>query len=177
MEPLKKIRLREPLITFFVVFLLIIWAINAVNTGNWLWFSPIQPTYQPSRIVVRNYGQTENLQPGMDGYNELAQAANDAFSAGFSNTDLINIGLSEETLRRYHEEELVVEFNYAEDISYNSPIRMINVRQLLNPIDATHGGRGYVFLGSSGEWRAGALVLENEQPLLDALTALGYLQE
>jgi hypothetical protein len=177
MEPVRKIRLREPIIIFILAILLIFWAINAVNTGNMFWFSPIQPSYQPSKIVVRNYGQTVNLLPGMPGFAELTLAANDSFSIGFSNTALINLGLSDETLRRYHEEELVVEFNYDQNISFNSQIRMSNIRQLLIPIDATHSGNGYVFIGKDGEWRAGALVLTDYQSILDTMAVLGYLQE
>ena len=58
METLPKFKLREPLLILVFAFLLIFWTINALNTGNIFWFLPIQPTFQPTRIVVRNYGQT-----------------------------------------------------------------------------------------------------------------------
>ena len=109
MEPIPKFKLREPLIILALIFLFIFWAINALNTGNAFWFFPVQPAFQPSRIVVRHYGQTVDLQPGSPGFSELALALNDTFASGFDNNDLVSIGLSEETLRRYAEEELVIE--------------------------------------------------------------------
>lgn len=39
------------------VLLFLIYAVGALNTGNWLWFSPVQPDYEPSRILVRQQGR------------------------------------------------------------------------------------------------------------------------
>jgi hypothetical protein len=175
MEP-SRIRLREPVIILVLIILLAWWLLNTLNTGNALWFLPIQPTYEPSRIVVRNYGTAVTLQPGMDGFLELSQALNQIFSA-FKNNALISLGLGDETLRRYHEEELVIEVYYPGYITFNTPARMSRINQVLIPIDATHGDRGYVFLGSNGRWLVGAMVVEDPTPLLEAMRQLGYLQK
>lgn len=175
MESLPKPRLREPLIILVIIFLLIYWAINALNTGNAFWFIPIQPTFQPTRIVVRNHGQTIELFPGSPGFSELSLALNDTFAKGFANTDQVAIGLSDETLRRYMEEELVIESYYAAPVSFNTQVRMTNVTQLLIPLEGTHADQRYLFFGGHGEWRVGAMVLNDDSPLRTTMQILGYL--
>lgn len=177
MQHPSNIKIWQPIVTLIVIVLLIIWLLNVFNTGNWLWFLPYQPTYQPSRIIIHNYGKTETLQPGTPGYAELTDAMNEAFAAGFNSTALVNIGLSDETLRRYNEEELVVEAHYPVDVRFNTPVRMKNVRSLIVPIDATHSGNRYLFMGSNGLWLAGALVMSDDTPIMETMVELGYLQE
>lgn len=177
MEQSEKFRLREPLLALAGAVIFIIWLVNAFNTGNLLWFLPYQPTYQPTRIVVHNYGQTESLQPGMPGFQELADALTETFAAGFDSNALVSIGLSDETLMRYNESELVVEAFYADEVRFNTPVRMVGVNQLLIPIDATHAGNRYLFMGTNGKWRAGALVMTDDTPLMRAMVETGYLAE
>lgn len=176
METSPKFRLREPLLILIAAILLIWWGINALNTGNVFWFLPYQPVHQPSRIIVRDYGTTVTLQPGVAGYNELTNALNETLAA-FRNRELIPIGLGEETLRRYHEEELVVEVHYPGPVRFNTAVRLSGVNQLLIPIDGTHDNQGYVFIGRNGQWRAGAMVVESDGPLLRAMRELGYLED
>ena len=176
MEPLKEFKLREPLLILLGAALLILWLINTLNTGNALWFLPIQPVFEPSRIIVHNYGTAVTIRRGEPGYSELTTALNETLS-DFVNTDLIPLGLSEETLRRYNEEELVIEAYYADPIRFNTSVRMNNITQLLIPVDATHSGNRYVFIGGNGVWRAGAMVVASDQPLIDAMRELGYLQQ
>jgi hypothetical protein len=175
METTTKFKLREPLLILVFAFLLIFWAINALNTGNVFWFLPVQPTFQPTRIVVRNYGQTVDLQPGAPGFSELSQALTETFANGFDNTALVSIGLSDETLRRYAEEELVIESYYGQDISFNTRVRMNGVTQLLIPVEGTHDDQRYLFMGAHGDWRAGAMVMSDDSPLRNAMRELGYL--
>lgn len=177
METTPKFKLREPLIILVLIFLFIFWVINALNTGNIFWFLPVQPTFQPTRIVVRHYGQTVDLQAGAPGFSELSQALNETFANGFDSTALVSIGLSDETLRRYAEEELVIETYYGEPVSFNTRVRMNNVTQLLIPIDGTHADQKYLFFGGRGEWRVGAIVMNDDTPLRTAMKVLGYLAE
>ncbi|KAA3660288.1 MAG: hypothetical protein DWQ04_19840 [Chloroflexi bacterium] len=176
METLPKFKLWEPLLILIGVAAGILWILNTLNTGNPLWFLPIQPTYEPSRIVIRKYGETVTIRRGEPGYKELSEGLNETLSS-FNNTALISIGLSEDTLLRYNETELVVESYYADEIEFNTPVRMSGVKQLLIPIDATHAGNGYVFMGANGQWRVGAMVADDDTPLLNALRILGYLQD
>jgi len=175
METQPKIKLWQPVFVLFSVALFILWLINTLNTGNVLWFLPIQPVYEPSRIVIHNYGETVTIKRGEAGYTELKNALDETFT-GFTNAALVPIGLSEETMRRYNEEELVLEAYYADDISFNTSVRMNNIRQLLLPIDATHAGNRYLFIGANGKWLAGAMVVEDDQPIMDAMRDLGYLK-
>ena len=176
METLPKFKLWEPLLILIGVAVGILWILNTLNTGNPLWFLPLQPVYEPSRIIVRNYGETVTIIRGEPGYTELSESLNETLS-NFNNTALVPIGLSEETLRRYNQEELVVESYYADEIEFNTPVRMDGVKQLLIPVDATHSGNRYVFLGANGEWRVGAMVVEDDTPLKNALRVLGYLDD
>ncbi len=163
------------LLTVGAVLLLIIYAVGALNTGNWLWFSPVQPEYKPSRVLVRVAGQSTEYRPGDAGFDELTAAFDTAF-ADFSNTDFVPLGLGEDTLREYNETATVVEIYYPQDIRFNLPVRMRNVDQLLIPIEGRHAGNRYVFLGSNGRWLAGALTMSDDMPILDALRALGHLE-
>lgn len=175
MEPLPKLKLREPLIILVLVVFAFFWAINALNTGNAFWFLPYQPTFQPSRIVVRNFGETVDLQLGSPGFSELTQALNETFANGFDNTELVSIGLSDETLRRYAEEELVMEIYYGQDVSFNTRVRMAGVTQLLVPLEGTHADRRYLFFGGRGAWRVGAMVMNDDAPLRNTMRELGFL--
>lgn len=174
MEPVPKVKIYQPIAILVGVGALIFWLINTFNTGNPLWFLPIQPIFEPSRIIVRQYGTAVTIQRGDPHYAPLTDALNETFSS-FANTDLVAIGLSDETLRRYNEEELVIEAYYADDVQFNTSIRMRGVRQLLVPIDGTHADKNYVFFGQSGVWRAGALVVRDSTPIRQALADLGYL--
>ncbi len=164
---------RTPFIIFVVVVLAAIYALNVFNTGNILWFAPIQPSYRPTRIVVRHYGTTTNFRPGDEGYEVLAEALDDTF-ADFRNTATISLGLSDDTLHAYDTVAFVVEAYYGEDVRFNTPVRMTGVNQLLFPVDARHSGKGYLFMGSNGSWRVGAMQVSDAQPLLSALDGLGY---
>ncbi len=163
----------QPLLIFVGAILLIVYLVGALNSGNWLWLLPIQPDYEPARILIRDNGQTTEYRPGVDGFIELAAALDLAFS-DFSNLDLIPIGLSDETLQDYNESSLVMEIFFPQDIRFNTIVRMRNVNQLLIPIEGRHAGNRYVFLGADGRWLTGAFVMANDQPIRDTLSALGY---
>jgi hypothetical protein len=80
-------------------------------------------------------------------------------------------------MRQYHEEALVVEVYYPQNIRFNTIARMERVNQLLIPVEGPHAGRRYLFIGYNGSWLAGVLVMSDDQPLHEALRALGYLEE
>lgn len=168
---------RQSLLTPFLflvgAILFIIWVVGVINTSNWGWFLPFQPTFEPSRIVVRDKGRSTEYRPGDPGYLELSEALTTSF-AGFTNSSLVPLGLSDETLKSYNETALVVEVFYPGSIRFNTPVRMDQINQLLIPIEGRHAGNRYVFLGANGRWLAGAMVMQDDQPILTALQNLGY---
>lgn len=152
----------------------IIWLVNTFNTGNPLWFwRGGQPEFRPSRIVIHYYGTATTLQPGMEGYEELTAVLNESFTT-FTNSGLVDVGISEDTVARYHGEEFVLEISYPGRIQFNTPVRMTNVNQLLIPIDGRHSAQAFVFLGNNGFWLAGAMQLPSLEPIELVLRELGY---
>jgi hypothetical protein len=165
----------QPLIMVILVVVGVIWLVGALNAGNLVWWLPVQPTFDPSRIVIHAQGETRTLQPAMEGFNQLQEGLAASLSS-FSNADLVPVGLSDETLRRYEEQDLVIQVYYPRNIRFNTIARMERVNQLLIPIEGRHAGNRYVFIGYNGRWLAGALVMSDDQPLHDALRELGYLE-
>lgn len=165
----------QPLIMMIGAIALIIYLIGALNTGNWFWILPIQPTFVPSRILIRDHGQVTEYRPDDPQFTILRDALDNAFS-DFSNLDLVPIGLSEGTLQSYNESAVVMEVYYPQPIRFNSIVRMSNVNQLLIPIEGRHSGYRYLFPGSDGQWLAGAFVMEDETPLYDTLRRLGHIE-
>jgi hypothetical protein len=176
MEPAKPVKLWQPLLVLALFAVGVIWLINTFNTGNPLWFWPSQPEYRPSRIIIHHYGTATTLQPGMVGYEELTAALNESF-ANFVNAGLVDVGVSEETVARYYEQEFVLEITYPQTIEFNTAVRMTNVNQLLIPIDGRHSDQAYVFMGNNGFWLAGAMQLPGLGPIQSVLREQGYAEE
>lgn len=170
---MKRTSIKEPLIIFVIIIVVIIWGLNYFNTGNPLWFLPIQPVYRPARVIVHYYGQVTELRPGDAGFDELDEALNETLS-NFQNRDLVSIGIGEDTLSRYYNQEFVIEAFYGQNIEFNLPIRMTGINTLLLPIDARHAERNYVFIGNNREYRAGALQVDSRQSLDEALKNIGF---
>lgn len=158
-------------LAIFGVFYVVGW----LNTGNPLWVLPVQPEYEPQRIVIRNDGELTELQKGMPGFIELTDAFNMAFSE-FNNSSLVPIGLSEETLEDYNETGTVLHIFYNQNIRFNTPVRMNNINQLLVPIEGRNANEGYVFMGNNGNWLAGAMDMTSDEAIYQALRDLGYIE-
>ncbi|MCA9943167.1 MAG: hypothetical protein KC449_06775 [Anaerolineales bacterium] len=169
-----RIKVLEPFIVLIIVAAAIVYLLNAFNSGSWLWFqgraSVLEP---PTRIVVVNNGDRLVLQPGTDYYDELAEATVEALSK-FSNTDLVSIGLSDQTLTDYAEDALVVELYFDKPLQFNTLARSGEPTQLLIPIDGRHASGAYVFRGAQGEWWFGAVRMADPSPLYTVLQQMGY---
>lgn len=174
MEPLPKINVFKPFLVLVLVGGGIWWLVTAMNTGNPLWFFPVQPSFSPSRLMLYHYGELIALRPDDPHFLEIATAIDTTLMA-FNNQDLVDIGLGEGTIKNYHEQEFVLEVEYAEDIRFNLPLRMENVNRILFPVDARHAGTNYIFIGNETGWLAGALQVKNYEPLLEVMRQLGYL--
>jgi hypothetical protein len=176
MEPVKPVKIWQPFVVLALFACGVIWLINTFNTSNPLWFWPRQPELRPSRILIYHYGTAMTLEPGMEGYEELTAVLNQSF-AGFNNSALVNVGIGDETVARYYEEEFVLEITYPGTIQFNTPVRMDNVNQLLIPIDGRHSDQGFVFIGNNGFWLAGAMQLADLEPLRAELRRQGYEED
>lgn len=176
MSVLPKIKLWKPVLTFLLFGVLAWWLLNTFTTGNPMWFLPIQPSYVPNRIIVRNFGEEITLRPGDLVFQSVADGVDQSLS-NFNNRALIDIGLGEATLQDYQTDALVVEVYYPTTIRFNLPIRMNKINQLLFPVVGRHADTNYVFMGYNGNWLVGALQVSTAQPLQDALREAGYWQD
>ncbi|MEM7332946.1 MAG: hypothetical protein AAF490_12735 [Chloroflexota bacterium] len=168
-----KIRVIEPMLTLALFAIVGFYLLNAFNTGNWLWFRGGIADIEPSRIVIIDHGERLVVQPGSPNFSELSDATALALSK-FTNTDLINIGLSEETLQNYEDSALLVEVYFNSPVQFNTMVRTGEPTQLLIPIDGRHAGSSYVFRGAQGEWWFGAIRMADPQPLYQVLQQMGY---
>ncbi len=174
MQTLPRFRLLKPLLTFLVIGVGAVWLLNTLTSGNPLWWFPVQPVYVPDQIVVHNAGATDILARGTQPF-LVVSAGLDATLADFRSRALVDIGLSDQTLAEYETTALVVDVHYRNPVRFNLPIRLERINRLLIPIEGRHAGRGYVFIGTDGRWRAGALQVADIAPLERALDELGYL--
>ncbi len=174
MKDPRTIKIVEPFVVLVLIAGAIVYLLNVFNSGSWLWFqgkaSVLEP---PTRIVIVNNGEALVLQPGADNFNELADAAVQSLSK-FGNTDLVSIGLSEQTLADYAESSLVVELYFDKPLQFNTLARTGAPTQLLIPIEGRHAAGAYVFRGAQGEWWFGAVRMADPSSLYAVLQQMGY---
>lgn len=168
-----KIRLWEPIAIFLLLALVIFYAVNALNTQDWLWFTGRSTVIEPIRIVMVENGHRTTLIPGHADFNRLSEAAEAALSQ-IDSVDLINLGLSDDTLAYYEQSGVIMELYFARPVTFHTRFRAGEPTQLLIPIEGRHAGNGYFFRGANGEWWFGAIRMANPEPLLDVLASLGY---
>ncbi|MBE2198438.1 MAG: hypothetical protein IAE79_07480 [Anaerolinea sp.] len=168
-----KIRVYEPFLWMVVIGAGIVYLLNAFNSGTWLWFQSTATNVRPSRIIIIDNGQRTALSPGHANFHALADAASASLSK-LSNTDLISIGLSDDTLEAYATHSLVIELYFDQPVQFNTLARVGKPTQLLIPIEGTHADGGYVFRGENGAWWFGAIRMADPAPLYAALQHMGY---
>ncbi len=171
----RQIRVIEPFIFFALAIVVIIYAINALNTQDWLWFASQNVDATPDRIVIWDHGKQIVIQPGHEDYNELATAVHESLHQ-FSNTNLINLGFGEDTLDYYENDGILLELYYDTPVIYRASFRVGHPTQMLVPIEGRHAGQDYFFRGSEGTWWFGAMRMADPEPLFSALNKLGYWQ-
>jgi hypothetical protein len=125
---------------------------------------------------VRVDGQETVLIAGSPGYELIVAAAREALSK-FDNLSPRSAGLSEATLAEYQHLGILLELYFNEPVDFHLPFDDHRPTALLIPIAGRHAGRGYVFRGRNGKWWAGQMCMSDPQPLFDALSTLGYIQQ
>jgi hypothetical protein len=138
-----------------------------------LWFLGRASLPDPERIVIRVDGEENVLTAGSPGYALIVAALREAMS-GFDNLAPRSAGLSEATLAEYQYSGVVLELYVDGVVDFHLPFNDREPTALLFPIEGRLAGRGYVFRGKDGEWWGGQMVMSNPQPILDALSSLGY---
>ncbi len=170
--PHKKVKIIEPFLMFIALGIAIIYFVNAFNSGNWAWFLQRAVHVTPTRLVLVEHGERTVIQPGHPDYNVLATAVSESLSK-LNNTDLVSIGLSEQTQTDYATNSVLLELYFDKPVVFNSIARVGEPTQLLIPIEGRHSAGGYVFRGAKGEWWFGAVRMANPEPLYSALEQLG----
>ena len=127
----------------------------------------------PSRIIIWNHGEKIVIQPGHESFIELSTAVHQSLHE-FSNTNLINLGFSEDTLTYYETNGVMLELYYDNPLNYRASFRVGEPTQLLVPVEGRHAGSDYFFRGDKGDWWFGAMRMANPEPLFTALSQLGY---
>ncbi len=168
-----KIRIIQPFIMLTIFVVAMVYGVNVMNTGNWLYFQSKSAHVRPSRIVIVDHGTQTVITSGHRNFNLLADAAEASLSE-LNNTDLISIGLSEQTLSDYSNDSLVVELYFDRPVVFSGIARTGEPTQLLIPIDGRHAGGGYVFRGAQGTWWNGAVRMADYSSLMSALGQIGY---
>ena len=127
---------------------------------------------QPSRIVVYQTGQNTEFLPGEAGYDELSNAVQASLADGFAR--LTSTGFSEQTLQKAHTQYVTLEAFFAHPVEIHTWFPTGRTTQTLFPITGPHAEPPIVLLGDRGHYRAGAPVLNTNEPILKALEALGF---
>jgi len=140
-----------------------------------LWFLSTATVPDPRRIVIRVDGEETLLVASAPGYDSLVKATREGLSA-FKSWGLGSMGLSEPTLAEFQNQGTILELYFAEPVDFHLPFNDGNPTALLIPIEGRYGGEGHVFRGKHGRWWAGQLTMKNPQPIMNALSALGYIQ-
>ncbi|MCK4962249.1 MAG: hypothetical protein KAS19_07175 [Anaerolineales bacterium] len=141
-----------------------------------LWFLGGVTMTDPERIVIRVDGQETVLTAGSPGYDLLVDASKEALSK-FNNLAPRSMGLREVTLTEYQLRGIILELYFSEPVDFHLPFNDLQPTALLIPIEGRHAGHGYVFRGKNNKWLAGQMCMSDPQPLFDALSTLGYIQQ
>lgn len=122
----------------------LIYGIIALNTGDWLWISPVFD-YQPSAITVYCFGEKVAIAAGSDHFSELAAIINQTLS-GRKRWD--SLTMSDETYREYQTDPdmMVVELAYPAPIRVHSRYKYFsNVDKIIIPLIGRHAQTNAIF--------------------------------
>jgi hypothetical protein len=168
-----KLRIWEPIVLFVVILAVVYFVVNALNSGSLLWFKSGATRIEPIRIVIVDHGERVTLIPGHADFTRLSEAAAEAL-ATIGSTDLVAVGLSQETLADYDTSGVLLELYFQRPIQFQTRFRAGEPTQILVPIAGRHSGNGYFFRGAEGEWWFGAIRMADPGPLYEVMADLGF---
>jgi hypothetical protein len=166
----------RPLLVVLGSILFFAYGVIALISQDPFWFLTRAAVPDPERIVIRVDGMETVLNAATPGYGQIVEATREALSA-FKAWAPGSVGLSEPTLREFQQQGTVLELYFGEPVDFHLPFDDGRPTALLIPIEGRFAGEGYVFRGKGGKWWAGQLTVRDPQPLLDALSALGYIRQ
>jgi hypothetical protein len=146
----------------------LIYGIIALNTGDWLWFSPVFD-YQPSAMTVYCFGEKVSIPAGSDHFSALVEIVNQTLS-GRKRWD--SLTMSDETYREYQTDPdmMVVELAYPAPIRVHSRYKYFsNVDKIIIPLLGRHAQTKAVFGRRFDFPAAGSFHVETTAPIMDYL--------
>jgi hypothetical protein len=166
----------RPLLVVLGSILIFAYGVIALISQDPFWFLTRATVPDPGRIVIRVDGVETVLNTASPGYELIVDGTRKALS-GFKSWAPGSMGLSESTLQEYEQQGTILELYFIEPVDFHLPFDDGRPTALLIPIEGRFAGEGYVFRGKGGRWWAGQLIMRDPQPLLDALSTLGYIQQ
>lgn len=143
-----------------VTFLVIVFAIITMNTGDILWFWPIF-SGEPHRIVVHCYGEDLVIQPGDAAYAPINSAVKDSLS-GSKRWD--SLSMSDVTYDDYQSSSVMMIL----ELGYNPPSRIHSFYKffksfdtLVIPLDGRHASTNTIFGRLRGNTLAGSMHVDD----------------
>ncbi len=168
-----RMRVWEPIVLFVAILAVVYFVVNVLNSGTLLWFKSGATQIEPTRIVIVDHGERMTLVPGHADFARLAETAATSLAA-IDSTDLVAVGLSEETLADYEKSGVLLELYFERPVHFQTRFRAGEPTQILVPIAGRHAGNGYFFRGAEGEWWFGAIRMAEPGPLYELMAELGY---
>jgi hypothetical protein len=151
--------------------LLFYYAVTAMMARDPRWFTG-EFRGQPSRIVVYHSGERDELRSGREGFDQLERAVASCLDQGFAR--LSSIGLSEASLHDAYTEDITLEVIFESPVELHTWFNPGRTTQMLFLITGRYGDLSIVLLGDDGRYRSGAPVLQDMEPIREALRSLGY---
>lgn len=153
-----------------VVFILAIYFLTIVFVSqDPFWFQK-GFVEKPVYIVVYNSGQRNEYRPGDPGYDLLAGAIQQSLNDGVLRQS--GVGMSEETLADAYGKYVSVEAFFNQPVKLHSNYNTGWPTRMIFPITGRHSDLSVIFLGNDESYRINGPVLNNIQPVRDALSQL-----
>jgi len=151
------------------------YSVIAMMSLDALWFLGGTAVPDPEQIVLRVDGEETVWRAGAPEYDRVLEATRTSLGS-FKSLAPLSGGLSQDTREEYKRNGTLLELYFDQPVDFHLPFNDGRPTSLLIPIRGRLSGKGYVFMGRNGDWWSGQMVMEDSQPIMDALTALGYLE-
>lgn len=151
-----------------VIFIVLVFVIIVMNTGDILWFWPLFDE-MPYQIVVYCYGEDIILKPDNPSYEAVNTVVNESLS-GTKRWDPLS--MSEVTYADYHINSTMMVL----ELTYDPPVRMHsfykfykNIDTLVVPLDGRHASSNSVFGRLRGHTLAGSMHIKTRTSMIITL--------